>query len=73
MQAAETENELAKAAYGKLRLHRRRRTSGLVQMMRNGDLDIFDGLAVAPLVLAEEVRLEAAGVVGGVPGCRMRR
>ena len=57
METAESPNELAKAVFEKLWLHCRRKASGLVRMMESGDLDIFDGLAVAPLALAEEVRL----------------
>lgn len=61
METVDALDELAKAAYGKLRLHRRRLASGLVQMMRDGDLDVFDALAAAPLVFEEEKRrVEAA-------------
>lgn len=60
METVDALEDLAKAAYGKLRLHRRRLASGLVQMMRDGDLDIFDALATAPLVLEEEKRLVEA-------------
>lgn len=56
MEEAEPLDDLAKSSYGKLRLHRRRLASGLVQMMRDGELDIFDALAAAPLVLDEEKR-----------------
>lgn len=56
-----TLDDLAKDSYGKLRLYRRRLASGLVQMVRDGDLDVFDALAVAPLILDEERRqVEAA-------------
>ena len=62
MGTVEPEEDLAEAVFEKLRLHCRRKASGLVRMIQNGELDIFDGLAVAPLVLAEEIRLaEMAG------------
>lgn len=55
-------DEWAASVLNRIRLHRRRDLSGTLSMMDSDLLDVFDALAVAPLLLAEETRrAEMAG------------